>query len=90
VRWWSVSFESIQIGVSVGLLSFGNKYSRRLHFGMGRLGKGEENGMLRCRRERSIWKGTTINFAEQQVLSNSRKVHHGCDLYRITKVGVPR
>jgi hypothetical protein len=43
-----VSFESIHIGVSVGFLPLGNKYSSRLHFGISNAGNGEEKGMVAC------------------------------------------
>jgi hypothetical protein len=34
------------MGVSVGVQPFGYKYSSRLHFGMFKAGKGEENGIV--------------------------------------------
>lgn len=46
VRWWSVFCESIHIGVSVGVLPVGNRYSSKLHLGMFKAGKGEEKGMV--------------------------------------------
>jgi hypothetical protein len=36
------------MGVSVGMLPLGNRYSSRLHFGMSKVGKGEEKGMVAC------------------------------------------
>jgi hypothetical protein len=48
VRYWLVSFESIHMGVSVAVLPLGNKYSSRLHFGISKVGKGEEKGMVAC------------------------------------------
>ena len=41
-----MSFESIHNGVSEGVFPFGNRYSSKLHFGISKVGNGEEKGMV--------------------------------------------
>ena len=70
VRYWFVSFASIQMGVSVGSCPFGNRYSNKLHFGISRSGKGEEKGIMNGRkglRDALIWLYNITPSSEKQM-----------------------
>lgn len=61
VRYWLVSLESIQIGMSVGVVPFGNRYSSKLHFGISSAGKGEEKGIVVVEMGSLVYQGRNSN-----------------------------
>jgi hypothetical protein len=64
------------MGTSVGVLPFGNRYSSRLHFGMSKLGKGEEKGMVVSGKKRLIkMKKMTTTTTKHSSSSSHRQLH---------------
>jgi hypothetical protein len=73
VRYWFVSFASIQIGVSDNFCPFGNKYSNKLHFGISKSGKGEEKGIVNRRNNRVNQVGWQNSFLPEIRVADLRQ-----------------